>query len=375
MSTENSVSTSAGPRLLWNFGATLARYKDVAGWLLRDAYFRFRRDFIAVLMLSGASLGLQFAALGVIYYYLRAVESEAPVDIVGRTFEPQASFPLLLMAAAAVLLLFGGGIVLGYLGRVRALTLSRAYEEFCSKRAIALVNERAKPNIGIPERRAIHRESRVCGIVARILINAVVPALFVIVATGILLYTDPTVTLWLGLLVAMAAPLLYWVSVRGARFTQLMERTSARAALAKRTLVSKDHGTRPTAVDDPELERAFAGGPLKKNLDAYVGRRRAVEESGLVTGLLMAAALVLILAQQGGQILVTGKGLSSLAIYLITLRIQLTNLSKTMRVLTSVNRFYPQIARHRRFLLGIPGDETEAVEGILDDEEDLDALE
>ena len=346
------------------FGSIFTRYKDVASWLLRDAYFRFPRDFFAALTLSGASLGIQFAALAIIYYYLKAVETKTHVDLFGHTFDPQTSLPLLILAAAAILVSFGGGIILGFLGRIRALALGRYYEEFCSKRAIALVNAGDGQKIGIAERRAIHSEPRVCGRVARILIDAVLPLLFVLVATGILLFADPIVTLCLGVLVALTTPLLYKISVRGARFTQVMERTAAPAALAKRDLISRS---------DPDFERAFKEGPLRKNLDAYVGRRRAVEESGLVTGLLMAVALVLILAQQGSKILVTGTGLSTLALYLITLRIQLTYLTKMMRILTSVNRFYPQVARHRRFVMGIPSDDIEGPDpSILSEDEDFD---
>ena len=271
-------------------------------------------------------------------------------------------------------MLFGGATFLGYLGRIRSLRLGRAYEEFCSRRAIVLVNSRNGPNLGLAQRRAIHNDPRSCGRVARILINAVLPMLFVIVATGILLYVDPIVTIWLGLLVAIAAPFFYWANVRGARFSQLMERTSAPAARAKRALIDIQSESRPVSTDDPALDRTFQRGPLKDNLEAFVGQRRAIEESGLVAGVLMAAALVLILAQQGGQILSTGKGLSTLAVYLITLRIQLSSLSKTMRVLTSVNRFYPLVARHRRFVLGMPGDEPEETDLMLDDDDDDDGI-
>ena len=343
----------------------IARYQEVVSWLVRDAHWRFRKDFILALIFSGASLVLQFGALAVLYYYLRAAERAVPLTIAGRSIEP-SSLALLLITAVAVLILLGSGIVLNYLGRIRALFLGRSYEEFCSRRAIELINSRGQSTIGIPERRAIHNDSRICGRVATILVAAVLPMLFALVATGVLFVTDPIVTLWLTLLVLLASPFLYWVNVRGARFTQLMERTSIPAVLMKRSLVSSD---KRSGAGEGGLVSAFRSGPLKQNLDAYVGRRRAVEESGLVTGILMSLALVLILAQQGHQILATGKGLSSLAVYLITLRLQLTNLTKTMRVLTSVNRFYPQIARHRRFLLGIDLPQEEVVCGPDDDDE------
>ena len=81
-----------------------------------------------------------------------------------------------------------------------------------------LVNSRNGPNLGLAQRRAIHGDPRSCGRVARILINAVLPMLFVIAATGILLYVDPIVTIWLCLLVAIAAPFFYWTNVRGGTF-------------------------------------------------------------------------------------------------------------------------------------------------------------
>ena len=145
-----------------DFGSILARYKDVAGWLLRDAFIRFRRDFLTALALNGASLVIQFAALGVIYRYLHAIEVETPIVIAGDTYEPQSSITLLLMTGGTLLLLFGGATFLGYLGRIRALKLGRAYEEFCSRRAIVLVNSRNGPNLGAAQRRlqgllAIHR--------------------------------------------------------------------------------------------------------------------------------------------------------------------------------------------------------------------------
>jgi hypothetical protein len=352
-----------------NLPSTFARYKDVASWLLHDAYWRFRPTFLTALFLSGASLTVQFAALGVIYKYLQDNQGGELVSIRGHTFEPQSSPTLLAIAAGTVLVLFGGGIILGYWGRVRALALGRAYEEFCSRRAIALVNGRTGTSFGPGERLAIHGDPRSCGRVARILIEAVLPALFVIVSTVVLIVLEPMVTFWLGLLVLAAGPFLYLVSVRAAGFSQRMERTAGPAAAAKRAFIRTDCG--PRDAEDHQLKEAFRSGPLAENLNAYVGRRRAVEESRLITGLLMATALALILGQQGAQILTSGQGLSSLAVYLITLRLQLGNLSKVMRVLTSVNRFYPQIARHRRFLLGIPNPSDEA-KLLPDDDDDLD---
>ena len=348
-----------------DFWSAFGRYSEVASWLIRDSYWRFPAKFFAAIVLSGASLASQFAALGTIYRYLRAVETNSALVILDQNFSAQ-SLPVLLMTAGIVLFLFGGGIFLRYLSRVTCLQIGRAYEEYCSKRAIVLIRERGI--FGPRERRAIHSEPRLCGRIVRILLDAAVSVAFVLVATVLLVIIDPLVTLWLFALVILAAPFFYWVSLRGARFAQTEARTGSTAVLAKRSLIEDVASGVPNG-DNRDVELAFAKGPLQKNLDASVGQRKALEESVLITGMLMVAALGLILVQQGAYILTTGRGISSLALYLVTLRLQLTNLTKAMRVLTSVNRFYPEVARHRRFVLGIISADDDADASMPLDEE------
>jgi sugar phosphate isomerase/epimerase len=103
------------------------------------------------------------------------------------------------------------------------------------------------------------------------------------------------------------------------------------------------------------MARPFHKGPIARHLDAYVGRLRANHNSELVTNTVTGIGVVLILASKGSHILATGQGWSELAVYMVALRVNLTSVTQASKTLTSVNRFYPQVARYFRFLQDMEG--------------------
>lgn len=340
--------------------AQMRRYRTVVDWFARDAYGRFRGRLMLILAFSLLAMGGLMGALGIIFFYVRALEEGAVLAYGGYEFVVRESAFLLVAAATAGLLLFIASFAFRYLAILQALAIGREYESFCARRAIALIGAHG----GRPEARTwedeagrlIKSDPRFCGRVARITVNMILPALAFAGTFTILIWLDPVLTLVMVVLLAAALPFLYVVNVRGARHSNAMEKRAKAATDRKRELVTLNaERGEPIDPESPEMARPFRKGPIARYLDAYVGRLRANHNSELVTNVVMGIGIVVILASKGSEILATGQGWGELAVYMAALRVSLTSVTQASKTLTSVNRFYPQVARYFRFLQDMEG--------------------
>lgn len=338
----------------------IGRYRTVVAWFAKDAYGRFRGRVLLIFAYSLLAMGCLMGALGVIFFYIRALEDGTVLTYGAYEIVTRESTVLLIAAATAGLLLFAASFVFKYAANLQALAIGRAYEEHCTRRAIALIGAHG----GRPEARAwagetarlIQSDPRLCGRVARITVNMILPVLVFAATFAVLLVLDLWLTLAVIVLIGAALPFLYVVNVRGARHSIAMEETKKAAIASKRQLVATnaERGA-PLNPDSPEMRQPFSEGAMARHLDAYVGRLRASDNSELVTNIVMGIGVVVILASKSSQILATGQGWSELAVYMVALRVNLTSVTQASTTLTSVNRFYPQVARYFRFLRDMEG--------------------
>lgn len=333
----------------------VASYRTVVAWFARDAYGRFRGRVLLIVALGLLSMGGLVGALGVVFFYIDALEDGATLAYGPIALTPRESPALLAAAAAVALSLFAGSFIFRYMANLQALAIGRLYEEHCARRAIALIGTYG----GRPEARAwadkaanlFQGDSRYCGRVARITVNMILPVIAFVTTFTVLMVLDPLLTLIIIVLLAAALPFLYVVNVRGARHSKAMERHAKGAGARKRELLTASAETgEPLDAESPRMRNAFAKGPIARHLDAYVGRLRASRNSELVTNIVMGIGIAVILGTKGSQILASGQGWSELAVYMIALRFNLTSVTQASKTLTSVNRFYPQVARYFRFV-------------------------
>jgi hypothetical protein len=358
--TGQANSTAAGGGFLPLLRAQMRRYRKVVSWFARDAYGRFLWRMAFVLAFSLLAMGGLMGALGVIFFYSRALENGTVLVYGGFEIAVRESLLLLVAAAMGGLFLFIMSFAFRYAAVLQALAIGRAYEAFCSRRAIALLGAHG----GRPETstwagqagRLIQSDPRYCGRVARITVNMIPPVLAFAGTFMVLIFLDPILTLSLVAILFTALPLLYVVNVRGAHHSVAMERWAKAAAKRKRELVTlnAEHGE-SLDPECPEMAHPFREGPIARYLDAYLGRLRASYNSELVTNVVMGISVVVILASKGTQIFLTGQGWGELAVYMVALRVNLTSVTQASKTLTSVNRFYPQVARYFRFLQEIEG--------------------
>jgi hypothetical protein len=343
----------------------IARYRRVVRWFAQDAYGRFRRRLLLIIVFSVLAMGGLMGALGVIFFYVRALEDGAVFVYGGYEIVARDSALLLVAAASTGLVLFILSFIFRYAAILQALEIGRAYEGFCSRRAIALVGAHG----GRPEadawadhaRLLIQSDPRFCARVARVTVNMILPVIAFAATFTVLIWLDPWLTILVIGLLAAALPFLYVVNVRGARNSMAMEKRAKAASDRKRELVALNtERGEPLDPESPEMSRPFRRGPIARHLDSYVGRLRANHNSELVTNTVMGISVVVILASKGSDILATGKGWGELAVYMAALRVNLTSVTQASKTLTSVNRFYPQVARYFRFLEqteGLPADD------------------
>lgn len=340
---------------LWRIYQQIIRYRDVAKWFTVDAYWKYFRLTLSITVLSVLSLACQVGALGIIFKYIQGIEQGGGLSFLDSTYVFRDSVTLLFVSLTGAVVLFGSNAFFRYLAGIGALQLGRKYEEYSIRRATSLVgwakdNPQMSPwleDVG----KLIKSDPRYCGRIARILIMSVLPAMTFIATLVILIYLDPAITILVLIIVLLALPFLYRVNVRGAGYSMAMERSTSQARQVRQDMVAWN-ATReePLPLDSETMLAPFYKGALWRNLEAYTGRLRAVENSTLITQLMTGAGLIVIMGFMGANILMTGEGWGILATYLIALRINLNSLSQAGKMLTSVNRFYPQISRYYRFL-------------------------
>src|SRR5690606_11552845 len=87
--------------------------------------------------------------------------------------------------------------------------------------------------------RLVSVDARYCGTIARLALRAFLPLASGAVTLGILVYIDINLTASLAILVLLATPWLYKVSIRGSSHTRMLERFTGKGNAEKHQLVNE----------------------------------------------------------------------------------------------------------------------------------------
>jgi len=303
-------------------------------------------------------VSFQVQVFALILYYAKHFSSGEVIRFAGWEFDPRTSAWLLAAVSLGImtsLLLAAASI---YYSRRSALSLGRKYEEFCAKRVYHLLSENmdvfgtVDHDMGHDKYlfRLVQTDSRFCNRVLRMLLNLNIPALTFAVAFGGLIYLQPLLTLLIIAIMGIFVYFQYQVSRTGASYSQQFEKMGSAAGQGQRNLIEHLKQQPESNAAKDLIERTFGSGAVKKRLDAYEGRLRAVENSRLVSGIFIAVVLGVILAVMGGGIIREGSGWGRLLAYVVALRFGMVNLQKSFALATSINRFYPQVRRYFLFV-------------------------
>lgn len=323
--------------------------------LIVDSVWRYRRTGVLALGSGMLSLGGQVGALLTSVWYASLLEAGEPVTLVGRTWDPRTSVQLLALVSAAVAVLLLAHTALNYYSRLKLVALRRDYEVFCAERVLsALLREHAMLSgpTGEPATeglviRLARRDARFCGRTAAMLMNAVIPAVTLVLAMVALVYLAPALTGALFVMMVLTLPLFYRVYIAGAQSATELEEQAPLAAREVKGLLWWMRGASFPVVDPKGW---LDGGAVKRHREAYVRRLKASEDTRFISNGLFAVAFFVIMLAFGGSILRAGQGWGLLLVYLIALRKGLSSFREVNQRLSGVTRFYPQLARYFGFV-------------------------
>ena len=334
-------------------------------WVVADGAWRLRRWAGAAVAAGLLGLGLQLAAFGMVFRYIRAVEHNRWIAWPGLR-GPARDLPALLWATAGgAALCWLGGAVAVYAARVLPLRMRRAYQEFCWARAVPLLWRLPLPDAPQANRwvaqglagRVIGKGARAAGRLLAAAMNALLPLGRLAACVVVLLWIHwPMTLLLLGL---AAAGLLFQTRYNRAAggLSMRMERGASSAGKALRSLLAGGGATADVAA------AALRDNEAARQWDALIGRLELRERAALAMNILGAAALLIVMAVVSGGTRTGALEWTLVVAYLAALKYFIANLGLIGSVLTSVGRFLPQVVRYQEFVMEIERAEPSAADG------------
>ena len=339
-----------------------ARYIRSFLWLLREsievAPDQWRRIWLATFVFLGSNA----AIVGVLYLYVRLVEANAPIRVLGIELLPRESFALLALAILGVAVAIIANAISDYIARAAALRLHRRFQEHSVRRSLRLL--RVLPDARAPEaatliqgagkRRILSEYPRHCGWTLRFVGNAV-PSLVLFVAAYVsLLALDFRTTLVVSIMSLAVVAGQYPVNLLAATASATADALRPDYQRQLQALVEAAD-TSPRFSPDDSFDRAgselFRNPVVVRYMDADEDRYRAMELSGLFMrgggGVVLAAMLLAI----GWGLLQHGGDWAVLVIYATILRQLLGAATQVFRALTTFSRFSPYIHAYNAFVV------------------------
>ncbi|MCW7755404.1 hypothetical protein OOT00_15590, partial [Desulfobotulus sp. H1] len=299
----------------------LNRYAVFLIWLLKDSLWRDRWLASAVLAASVLGVVFQIKVFGLILYYARFFSSGELIHIGPYAFDPRSSSLLLMAGSAMVVVFLSLSALFIYFSRKKMLFMGRRYEEFCAKRIFSLLASKGIPDRSVLEGpgevfflRLIKSDSRLAGRVLRMILSLVVPALTFSAAAALLVYLETVLTCAVMFLGIIYLYYQYLVSKSAAAYSVIFEKNGPAASKAYKLLLQDCMEQPGNNGCSQKIDSVFLKDPVKKQLDAYVGRLKASETSRFISGLFMAVIIGLILVVMGSAIILEGAGWGRLLI-------------------------------------------------------------
>lgn len=336
----------------------IGRYQQLMRWLSRDSLWRFRGLTTLSLLLGFGGLMAQIGAIGLAAYFAHLLERGETVELLGEVYEPRSSVALLSMIGIGVLILLVIGALGMWVSGLLSVRLRRRYQDFCAVRAVERLCERRFVWV-LPDKRRgdigtvlrlIRGDAGYAGWVAQLLLAAVVPAVSTVIAVVALFSLEPVLSLVALAIVAISMVFMVRVNVAAAHHSKRLEVAAVPAGRDVRKHIAALRDTPHDAPREVDPATVFTGEEMQAYLDARDGRMQVMETSRFISNFSFAVTLVLVLLVLGGDLIEEGTGFGRLFVYLVALRYALFSLRSVTQLLTSINRFFPQIWRYREFL-------------------------
>lgn len=327
----------------------LKTYRSVLGRLAAEIWAFDRHRVIRIETVAIAGTLSEILGFGLLIGGLSRLEAG------GAVWSGPATLPPEIIAGAALALVF---LLIGPLALLKArsaiLRFATDFQLHRFRQGLILANRlvrspRPQARAFVLDddfRRITSRDARASNICTRHLLSLPFPMVIALVGSAVLFVIEPLLTgLIMALLLAVAIS-LYGVGRRASRHSREMERLlpsvgRQRAALLRRAR----RGEGPGDERDPWLAEATSSGPEAQLGTTYVARLRSTEVSHFINRVAAFVALVGVLAVLLVRVFAGTLTLSGLFAYILILRFVLDSIREASGTVTTVNRFYPSLAR------------------------------
>lgn len=336
--------------------STFRNYGTLLKWFLVDSFWRFKWLTFGILITGFFGISSQVAAIGQVLYYAKVLQRGTDIEIWHWTFKVRESLLFLVLDVFAVLFWLSFSALLIYWSRAWIVKIGVKYDAFCSQRIISLFGSKFHFDKIADSKDSISNETllrsatvdpRFCNRIIRICGGGIISSITCLVALVPLFYLNPFCTAIILALLLISLLCLYKVNTSGAKHSVDFEKHARGGRIEKADILKQLSGTTiQSASGDSPLVESFQSGSIKKDLQSYWGRLIAIEYSTLVNNILLAVGMPLVFLYLGTQAIRKAGGWEGIAAYLVALRYFLVNLKQTSRMVTSVNRFYPQLRRY-----------------------------
>ena len=345
-------------RQYFSFPRILVSYLSVARKLIKDSVFRFKKDFMLILITGVLGGFLQVGAIAQVIYYARVLATGKTFVILGHHIEPRSAGTLFICIAGISLLLLFSSFLIYYSNR-KIIRLACAYMSFCSTRVFSIVGHLrgiCSPGmLSLYNNRALLKlassDAKFCGRVLRLLIKLVQPTFTFAIALGALFYINFMLTVIVLLIAGISMFFHYRNNLKGASSSKKMENHAPGASNERRKILQAAMRLNSLEEDFFKWMGAYyAQGEIRQNLEGYQERFQTLEQAKLINDILMAIMLALVALILGGSAIIHNAFWGRLIIYLLALKYCLNHLKTTLVTFTSINRFYPQLSRYFYFI-------------------------
>lgn len=330
------------------------RYYALVLGLGVDIFKKYPSRTIKIIVSSALSLAFQLLALGLLFRYVGALESNE----LFYGFTPRTSIGLFALVTVATAIFFFGFAALEYRANLAIIALCRRYQKQGVQEALAISSklphwfqDGSSDHISGRHLRQIlsvdvsHRSR-----MARLLMRAFIPFVRLILSAAVVLYLNLQFSLLIFVVIGIPIAGLYLVGKRIADTITSRETGPQSAYREQSELLSRSWEAKTHIVPD-EITRELALGGADSQQMLYYKRLRAKIFGQLLINAANTLGIMVLVLSLGYWMLQEGQTNWSVWLtYLIALRYFLSSLTRVAQAIIQSARFSRQVRRFTEFL-------------------------
>jgi len=324
--------------------------------LLRDAYLLGKARFVWILLTYGVGVGLLGASLGVLFKYVRLLETDATVSYLGYSFHVRDGFTLAFVSVSVMVLLVSSAAVLLY-GRLKTrdvvvdfhlIALSRVAEKYGwnPPDEIAWLNDASlRSNV----KSLYTGDPMKTGLTLRRLFEGYQHFFIALGGIAALLWIDVAATLYLVLIIGISLVFYFKINKRASGSTRKYENAQGESARRARALLENISSWPNPSLKSEVLRGVTHNGFLKDNTTVLFDRLATRSMTEFFSYVLTAVALGFLVLTLGYSAMEGKRSWATIVGYIITLKMVMDSLKTLFKMFTEVTRLYPGLSRLYEF--------------------------